>query len=92
MTCFVGDKWEITPFHVWAGLAWIVGAALMVPAVLLASERFAWSGIAVLAIAATYTICANVQASARTQREAFELGVEHERRRTAEAEVSRLGR
>lgn len=92
MTCFVGEKWEVTPYHVWAGLTWVIGLGLMVPAVLLADEQFAWTAISIIAVAATYTICANVQASARTQRQAFELGVEHERRRTAEAEVPRLTR
>ena len=92
MTCLAGDKWEVTPYHVWSGLAWALAFGLTVAGVALESQRLAWTGMFLTGAAMTYNICANHRAVMQTQREAFDLGVEHERRRTAATGLPRVGR
>lgn len=86
----VGEKWEVTPYHAWSGLAWGAGVVVLLLAVLMQEERLAWVALFMSAATATYNICASIHAAARTQREAFELGREYQRRETAESGLPRL--
>lgn len=83
----VGEKWEVTPYHAWAALGWVVAAAMTACAIWLGSERLAWAAIFVIAVVVTYNICASIRAGARSQFETFQLGREHER---TQADVLRL--
>lgn len=72
------EPWKIQPTWVWGVSLWLTSAIVIVSSAIIEEWTAGLLGLLLSAMAATYTVCAVIDAKMADQRRMFELGREAE--------------